>query len=75
MARRTKTIWMEIQVIEVLRQLKRQKSAIDNKDYSDSDILKMIFNDPDFKMVKEKLLKGSGMNEHLKVKVDKRRLI
>lgn len=66
-----RNIWLDLDFIEVLREIKREKSARIKKDLSDADISKMIIETPAFEEVKKQLLMNEAM--HIGIRMDRKR--
>jgi hypothetical protein len=68
-----RNFWSDIEFINEIREIKRAKSAIDKKDYSDADITIMIAKDPIFQELKKKLIETQNFTAQIKIQMDRKR--
>jgi hypothetical protein len=67
-------IWTNRKFAKKLEQIKRKKSALEDKDFSVPDITGLILNTPAFKDVEEQILKKQDMiGFDLRIKMDRKR--
>ena len=66
-------MWVDDNFLNELRDIKRIKSALDKKDYSDPDITKIMAKDPFFQSFKEHLTKNNGFVAQIKIQMDRKR--
>lgn len=68
-----KNFWSDMGFVDEVRQIKREKSYRDKRDYSDAEITNMIARDPLFQEIKRKIIETGTFTAQIKIQMDRKR--